>query len=260
MPSVRTGLSCSVVRGRIYAIGGSYTTGLPGGSTQLKSVEEYNPETDTWTGKANLPTPREAPTSAVNDKIYVIGGSKGFVGLQYNSVSTVEEYDPATDTWTKKADMPTRRGRLSTSVVSGKIYAIGGSENNWDALATVEVYDPALNQWSSAPDMPTARSYFTTSVVKGKIYALGGTTSNRSIALTSAVEEFEPGSSGESSVGGAQPPRISIELSPSGLKITFTGTLQSADEVVGPWIDAPKTASPLETTTSAKAKFYRARQ
>ena len=30
------------------------------------------------------------------------------------------------DTWTRKADMPTARMLLSTSVVDGKIYAIGG--------------------------------------------------------------------------------------------------------------------------------------
>ena len=57
-----------------------------------------------------------------NGKIYAIGG-----GLQGVGFSTVEEYDPATDTWTKKADMPTGRFALSTSVVNGKIYAIGGN-------------------------------------------------------------------------------------------------------------------------------------
>jgi len=34
----------------------------------------------------------------------------------------------AEDTWTRKADMPTARLGLSTSVVDGKIYAIGGAQ------------------------------------------------------------------------------------------------------------------------------------
>jgi hypothetical protein len=38
----------------------------------------------------------------------------------------VEVYDPATDTWTKKPDMPTARGELSACAVGGKIYAMGG--------------------------------------------------------------------------------------------------------------------------------------
>ncbi|MHC4540619.1 MAG: hypothetical protein ACYS74_12685 [Planctomycetota bacterium] len=33
----------------------------------------------------------------------------------------------AADTWTQKADMPTARLGLATSVVDAKIYAIGGS-------------------------------------------------------------------------------------------------------------------------------------
>ena len=42
--------------------------------------------------------------------------------------------------WTRKADMPTARRWLSTSVVNGKIYAIGGCAGQ-TILSTVEVYD-----------------------------------------------------------------------------------------------------------------------
>lgn len=52
------------------------------------------------------------------------------------------------DTWTKKADMPTRRVGHAASVVDGKIYVIGGS-TEWirpsmvaiPTLSTVEEYD-----------------------------------------------------------------------------------------------------------------------
>jgi hypothetical protein len=52
-------------------------------------------------------------------------------------------YDPTTDQWLKKADMPTPRWYFSTSAVNGKIYALGG-RSNWDVppLATVEEYTP----------------------------------------------------------------------------------------------------------------------
>jgi hypothetical protein len=58
--------------------------------------------------------------------------------------STVEAYDPVTDTWTKKTNMPTVRSYLSTSQVNGKIYAIGGGLNTSGVLAKgiVEEYDP----------------------------------------------------------------------------------------------------------------------
>ena len=91
-----------------------------------------------------MPTARvNFSASAVNGRIYLIGGAPG--GGQWSQgLSTVEEYDPATDTWTPKADMPTDRFRLATSVVNGKIYAIGGSTNTVSpsAVAFVEEYDP----------------------------------------------------------------------------------------------------------------------
>ena len=59
-------------------------------------------------------------------------------------LTTVEEYDPATDTWATKAPMPTPRWNLGVATASnGKIYAIGGF--NGSLLATVEEYDPATN-------------------------------------------------------------------------------------------------------------------
>ena len=39
-------------------------------------------------------------------------------------------------TWTQKADMPTARHTLSTSVVNGKIYAIGGGIHDGAGIAT----------------------------------------------------------------------------------------------------------------------------
>jgi N-acetylneuraminic acid mutarotase len=83
--------------------------------------------------------------SVVNGKIYVIGGGRvaGDAGL-----ARVDAYDPATDTWTQKTDIPTARVAVSIAVVNGKIYAIGGGGvfEGWQLFATVEAYDPgALN-------------------------------------------------------------------------------------------------------------------
>jgi len=81
---------------------------------------------DTWTQKADMPTPRWNHSAAVvNGNIYVIGGVASEPSfLNGKELSVVEEYDPATDTWTRKADMPAPRGYLTKSnpVVDGKIY------------------------------------------------------------------------------------------------------------------------------------------
>jgi len=144
----------------------------------------------TWTTKADMPTARLCvSTSAVNGKIYAIGGSTGS-NAWYFGISTVEEYDPSTDTWTSKTDIPTARTFFSTSAVNGKIYAIGGMTTEGNHLSTVEEYDPATDTWTRKADMPTARSGLATSAVNGKIYAIGGWVGFGSVVST--VEEYDP--------------------------------------------------------------------
>jgi N-acetylneuraminic acid mutarotase len=158
MPAMRGLLSTSVVDGRIYAIGG--VVGSEDGSCEhpiaayaVSTVEEYDPVTDTWTKKANMPTARKAlGTCVVYDRIYAIGGSTGNEGpppgdpteaLEF-LFSSVEQYNPATDTWTLKPDLPAPRTFLSASVVNGKIYAIGGEVAvwPWSPTSAVDIYDP----------------------------------------------------------------------------------------------------------------------
>ena len=142
---------------------------------------------DTWTAKADMPTPRTTlSTSVVDGKIYAIGGSPNWGGAY--GLSNVEEYDPITNTWAKKTDMPTPRYKLSTSVVNGKIYAIGGWGSS-DPSTTVEEYDPVTDTWAKKADMPTGRGAHTAGVVNGKIYVIGGCLYDASL---STVEEYNP--------------------------------------------------------------------
>jgi N-acetylneuraminic acid mutarotase len=189
MPTARQWLSTSAVNGKIYAIGGTPRTFQPA----LSTVEEYDPATDTWVEKAPMLTSRFIlSTSAVDGKIYAIGGLLRTTpsGPETPS-SAVEAYDPATDTWTQKAPMPTPRVALSTSVVNGKIYAIGGIYGNGGALfRTVEEYDPATDTWTTKTPMPTARAIFlSSSVVNGIIYVIGGV---RGETALSKVEAYDP--------------------------------------------------------------------
>jgi hypothetical protein len=55
-------------------------------------------------------------------------------------------------------------------------------------------------------------------------------------------------------------PTLKLDRIATGLRVTFTGTLQSADSVAGPYTDVVPAASPLDISFSAKAKFYRAKR
>ncbi|MBA7471557.1 N-acetylneuraminate epimerase [subsurface metagenome] len=187
MPTGRWDLSTCVVDGKIYAIGGASGYAYEA----LRTVEEYDPATDTWTTKSEMPTARQGlSTSVVNGKIYAIGGGASVSIGNYSGTrtfSTVEEYDPGTDRWTTKSEMPTARGFHSASVVDGRIYVIGGSPSiPFSGILALEVYEPATDTWTRKGDIPRASITSSTSVVDGKIYDIGGEGSGR------RVEEYDP--------------------------------------------------------------------
>jgi hypothetical protein len=79
-------------------------------------------------------------TCVVDGKIFAVGGCLG--AYDSSELSSVEVYDPATDTWTGMPDMQVKRKALASAAVDRKIYAIGGQlAAGWDSpLSTVEEY------------------------------------------------------------------------------------------------------------------------
>jgi N-acetylneuraminic acid mutarotase len=103
----------------------------------------------------------------------------------------VEEYDPFTDTWIRKTDMPTKRFGSSGSVINAKIYVIGGAVG-YDALSINEVYDPTTDIWERLPNIPNPR-VGSACVLEGKIYYIGGALTVKPPHMAvSTVEVFTP--------------------------------------------------------------------
>src|SRR5204863_9424185 len=101
MPAPRAAHASVVLDGLLYVVGGV--------GPRSNELWIYDPETNLWnSSRAPMPTAREHLTaSAVDHKLYVIGGRWSAGHLR-----TVEEYDPNTNTWTRKHDIPTTRGGL----------------------------------------------------------------------------------------------------------------------------------------------------
>lgn len=180
MPTARGYFGVAVANNKIYAIGG-YGSGYAGtwgpGWSYFTTNEEYNPVTNTWTAKADLPSARDGfGLAAVNNKIYAIGGriitrwewdEEGWWYPIEESVKTNEEYNPVTNTWTRKAD-----GLFLTSIsyygvvaaaANNKIYAFQASSSG--------EYNPATDSWA-AKGSPSQASWAVT--VNNKIYANTG--------------------------------------------------------------------------------------
>jgi N-acetylneuraminic acid mutarotase len=186
MPTGRWDLSTCTLNGKIFAIGG-----MGPGIQALPTVEEYDPSIDSWALKSDMPTSRHGlSTSVVSGKVYAIGGcildSVTFTPATMQSV--VEVYDPSTDTWTSKSDMPVARGFHSACVVKDLIYIIGGSIfYPFKPELTLLAYDPAKDTWTERGEIPVG--IYTGSfagVVNEKIYILGGDGRDK------RVDEYNP--------------------------------------------------------------------
>ena len=78
------------------------------------SVEQFDPQTNTWTALPNLLVARSHHSLVNMDgKLYVIGGL-GSDGKQV--LSSVERYDAETKTWTQLATLGTARRRLACAL------------------------------------------------------------------------------------------------------------------------------------------------
>ena len=186
MPTPRSGLAVGVVNGVLYAVGGdSGSAERPVGTT-----EAYDPSTNSWTTKPSMPTPRSGlAVGVVNGVLYAVGGTDGnyYPSVYGPPLTTVEAYDPVTNSWTTKAPMPTPRYGLAVGVVSGFLYAVGGS----GPTGTVAVYDPAANSWTSRGPMLTSRTSLGAGVVNGVLYAVGGLPLYNGAALAT-LEAYDP--------------------------------------------------------------------
>ena len=84
---------------------------------------------DTWTRKADMPTARAGlGASVIDGRIYAIGGWTEIseVTRTNNVSSSVQVYDPATDMWMQKADMPTPRSGSWPWLIA-RFTSLGGS-------------------------------------------------------------------------------------------------------------------------------------
>jgi N-acetylneuraminic acid mutarotase len=147
--------------GKIYVVGGD----------KGDRVEAYDPGLNRWSAQAPIPIQLWSlqVTVGLDGKIYAIGYSTP-------SRPTVAAYDPVSDTWTRKARLPTSGFRpfAAATGLDGKIYVFG-RQTVPDYARTVETYDPGSNSWATRgpmPDLGGIQAAVTGS--DGKIYVVGG--------------------------------------------------------------------------------------
>jgi predicted amidohydrolase/N-acetylneuraminic acid mutarotase len=188
LPAARhfLGQCAATVEGKIYLVGGS-GPGIPG--PLVRPVAIYDPQADSWTHGAPMPTGRgNLAACAVDGIIYAIAGTTG----PSSQLATVEAYDPKTDTWTRKASMPKARWFVTASVVNGIIYVFSETD--------VFAYNPRADQWTTKTSHFSPYSWgLMSAAVDGIIYVFGGFSQDWkdghdfTWAYDPARDEFTPG-------------------------------------------------------------------
>ena len=161
MPSKKCYHGATKLDGTVYIFGG-----LDGTRHFDTQCYKFDLGTSMWSGIASLPVQRGLPAvQAVNGKVYIIGG--------YSAVNPfavqkpVLEYDPVTDTYTEKADMPMPVFGAGSFVSNGRIWVLGGGTTAFTTSTNaVQIYDPALDQWTFSTSLTPYASWAT-----GVVYA-----------------------------------------------------------------------------------------
>ena len=188
LATARQAHAVAVLDGKLYALGGANDDDDDDG--YLSSAERYDPVTNAWEAVAPMATARVNHAMAVlNDgKLYAVGG---YSVDDDTALSSVERYDPASNAWEAVAPMAVKRNLAGVAVLDGKLYAVGGF-NEDGALSSVDRYDPVLDAWEAVAPMTLARFGAGAAALEGKLFAVGGRVEDERPVEANTVERFDP--------------------------------------------------------------------
>ncbi|KAG5199898.1 hypothetical protein JEQ12_006377 [Ovis aries] len=167
----------AVVQGQLFVVGGF------DGLRRLRSVERYDPFSNTWASVAPLP---EAVSSAAvapcAGRLYVIGGA----GQDGVSTNKVQCFDSKEDRWSLRSPAPFSQRCLDAVSLENTIYVVGG------LMSKIFTYDPGTDVWGEAAVLPSPVESCGVTVCDGKVHILGGRDDHGE--STDRVFTFDPSS------------------------------------------------------------------
>jgi N-acetylneuraminic acid mutarotase len=245
LPKARSNAKAATVNGIVYVIGGMVST--PEAGLQVRArVDAYDVVSNTWTSKKALPEaliPHGA--TSIEGRIYVAGG-----WTHERLSKRLYVYNPGTDTWTRKADMPFTIDRSAghQGMIDGKLYVYAGVTVKADGLPGPHRffrYDPAGNTWTTLNRPSYSRRGGAAGVIDGKLYLVGGTLSTTQKGA-SDVHVYDPTTGWTTRALGLHGLDGGLAHAPIGDKLYIVGT-DSRDDCT---YDVSKVYDPVSNTLS----------
>jgi DNA-binding CsgD family transcriptional regulator/N-acetylneuraminic acid mutarotase len=182
-PQTNSWLSLSSKPTAVFDICGAVINGeiyIPGGRLNLNSqqptniLEIFDPSTNQWRTSSPLPIPLSGyGLVAYEGILYIFGGWDGT-----NFRNSVFSFDPVLEEWQERTSMPSARAFPSAAEAAGKIYIIGGINDNQSVTAN-EIYTPSRdhdgqNPWEAGFPLPENRLAVQATTIADTIYVFGG--------------------------------------------------------------------------------------
>lgn len=167
----RTRATAIVAGGKAYIIGGAQSP-----ISFTKEVWEYDPVGNSWTRKADLPGAARvfAAGFSINNKVYYGSGQGTYVGGN-NGLKDWWEYNPVTNTWTAKNDLPFGIVSNAQAFIIGTKSYFGATPYSNPSNGFWE-YESTTDIWTRLSDFPGKSNYYASSfVINGKAYVAAGT-------------------------------------------------------------------------------------
>jgi N-acetylneuraminic acid mutarotase len=166
MPTPRAGLASVWVNNKLYAMGGY------DGKNFLKTVEIYDPKTNSWTTGPSMNSARERfVAGAINKQIYAVAGRGP------SNLDIVERLDPSSSSpsWQiLDSRVNTNRSSFAGVTYGNRILIFGGESDT--AISVVEDLLVDTMEWRCRKNMPIGRHGMTAAVASTLVYLIGGGT------------------------------------------------------------------------------------
>jgi N-acetylneuraminic acid mutarotase len=153
------GLALVAHAGKIYRVGGMAprnAPGTPADNHSTASCTVYDPATRVWAPLPDLPAPRSSHDAVVvGQHLFVVGGwhLRGKDRSVWHDTSLLLDLHAKEPKW-EALPQPWQRRAFTAAVHAGKVYVVGGLNEDAESELTVNVFDPVTRQWAAGPDLP----------------------------------------------------------------------------------------------------------